>query len=376
MQLTYHVTKACNLRCRYCYYADFPTPRMTLETAVRATDQVLGLGHDHLGVTFFGGEPLICKEMICQLVPEIERRAAAANISVNFKIPTNGVLLDEEFLTFCESHAIFISLSIDGDEEAQRDRIGIDGASSFFAASQALKLLARRATTFATYSVVTPRNVGRLSDSIAALYGGGSRILITAIDYTAPWTAHDLRLLKKEYKKLGTFYETETRAGRHFYLSAFDSKIAAHTRPDNGEDTVCRIGINQLSVAPDGTYFPCIQFVERPEFAVGHVSRGIDLKKCEEFFSCSVGADPACGDCGIAKRCSHHCACVSLASSGTLHAVPPIVCEHERILTPIADAVAHRLYRRRTPLFINKHYNPDYELLHSLEDLLVNTREE
>ncbi|MCE9611947.1 MAG: 4Fe-4S cluster-binding domain-containing protein [Chthoniobacter sp.] len=376
MQLTFHVTKACNLRCRYCYYASFPAPKMGLETALRATDQTLALGHRHLGVTFFGGEPLLCKELIRQLVPAIKERCGGAGVSVNFKIPTNGLLLDAAFLQFCEEHAIFLSLSMDGDEEAQSDRVAPNGDASFQAAKKALHLLAVRATAFATYSVITPRNVSRLAQSLQALYQWGSRILITALDYSAPWTHQDLGLLQREYERLAEFYFTKTKAGHHFYMSAFDSKIAAHTRPDNDGDTVCRIGINQLSVAPDGTYFPCIQFVERSEFAVGHVSEGIDLQKCERLFSGSIAAEPSCGSCGIATRCSSHCACVSLASTGTLHGVPPIVCEHERVLTPIADAVAARLYRRRVPLFINKHYNPDYDLLRTVEAVVVNNQRE
>lgn len=371
MQLTFHVTKACNLRCHYCYYRDFPAGRMSRETALAATEQVLGLGDPHLGVTFFGGEPLLAKELIRELVPEIESLCARRGVTVNFKIPTNGLLLDDPFLEFCERHGVFISLSIDGDAAGSRDRVRPNGADGFAGIDDALRLLARRATTFATYSVVTPRNVPDLAGSMQFLYGRGSRILITALDYGADWSRKDLAVLEREYKKLADFYIAETQRGRHFYLSAFDAKILAHTRPDDGSDTVCRIGINQLSVAPDGTYFPCIQFVERPEMAVGHVAHGIDMNGCQRFFGCSHAATPECAGCGIADRCSHHCACVSWQATGTLNGVPPIICEHERILMPIADSVARRLFRKRDPLFINKHYNPDYDLLRMIEEVVV-----
>jgi uncharacterized protein len=376
MQLTYHVTKACNLRCRYCYYADFPSPRVSLETALRATDQVLALGKEHLAVTFFGGEPLLCKDLIRELVPEIQARCSARGISVNFKIPTNGLLLDEPFLDFCEQHAVFISLSLDGDAYSQADRIRLDGTNSFPQAVRALQALAERGAAFATYSVVTPRNAGRLAHSIQCLYGWGSRILITALDYSAEWMRKDLGILEREYRKLADFYVAETLAQRHFYLSAFDAKILAYTRPDTGEDTVCRIGVNQLSVAPDGTYYPCVQFVERPEFAVGDVEGGIDMEKCRELFGCSTGSDPACSGCGIVDRCSHHCACISFQNTGRLNGIPPIVCEHERVLIPIADSVARRLFRRRAPLFVNKHYNPDYDLLRTLEAVVLSGEKE
>lgn len=370
MQLTLHVTKACNLRCRYCYYRDFPAGRMTFDTAMRATEQVLALGHDHLGITFFGGEPLLAKDLIRELAPEIQARCAERNVSVNFKVPTNGVLLDAAFLEFAERHGVFISLSVDGDAFGNADRIGIGGSETSEAVSKALDLLASKATTFATYSVVTPRNAGHLAESVRYLHRRGSRILITALDYSGEWTRRDLLVLERQYKRLAKFYIEETRSGRHFFLSAFDAKILAHTRPDDDGDTVCRMGINQLSVTPNGTYFPCIQFVERPEFAVGDVGRGLDHAKCRALFQCTNGSAPECAECGIADRCSHHCACVSWQTTGTLDGIAPIQCEHERVLMPVADAVARRLYRKRDPLFINKHYNPDYDLLRTVEAIV------
>jgi hypothetical protein len=55
--------------------------------------------------------------------------------------------------------------------------------------------------------------------------------------------------------------------------------------------------------------------------------------------------------------------------------VPPVLCEHECLLTPIADAVARRLFRRRAPLFVQKHYNPHYDLLTALEDVALERSE-
>jgi uncharacterized protein len=370
MQLTFHLTKGCNLRCRYCYYTDFSPVHMHAETALRATEQVLALGHTHLGVTFFGGEPLLCKDMIRSLVPEIQHRCQAAGATANFKIPTNGLLLDDDFIQFCEEHAVFISLSIDGDEQAQRERVRADGQDSFVAVRRALERLVEQATTFATYSVVTPHNVGSLAGSIRNLYAWGSRILITALDYSGAWTRRDLDTLEKQYRDLADFYVTETLARQHFYLSPFDAKILAHTRPDSGADAACHAGINRLSVAPDGSYFPCVQFVERPEFAVGHVSTGIDAEKCRNLFGCSLPSQESCTGCGINSRCTQGCACVRLQTTGSLHHFPPVLCEHERLLTPIADAVARKLYRRRAPVFVNKNYNPEYNLLRTVEDLV------
>jgi uncharacterized protein len=55
-------------------------------------------------------------------------------------------------------------------------------------------------------------------------------------------------------------------------------------------------------------------------------------------------------------------------TTGAIDEIPPILCETEKLLIPIVDELAAKLYRLRSPLFIQKHYNPIYPLLSFLED--------
>lgn len=50
--------------------------------------------------------------------------------------------------------------------------------------------------------------------------------------------------------------------------------------------------------------------------------------------------------------------------------VAPAVCAHERIVLPIADKLASRLFATRNALFIQKHYNADFPFLSLLEEEL------
>jgi uncharacterized protein len=49
--------------------------------------------------------------------------------------------------------------------------------------------------------------------------------------------------------------------------------------------------------------------------------------------------------------------------------VPAVLCEHERMVLPVADRLAGRLYERRNAMFLQRHYNPDFPVLSFLEDL-------
>lgn len=372
MQLTLHLTLACNLRCTYCYYRDFAPGEMTLATALAAADLALDRTADHLAVTFFGGEPLLAAELICELVPRIRHRALARGKVATFKLPTNGHRLDDRLLAFFEQNAVFVSLSIDGDAAANHHRRTADGADAFAPTLAALRRLARDATTFATYSVVTPHNAAHLDAAMRFLHAEGARILVSALDHGAAWTPAALRALGRAYRRLGDFYTAEVEAGRPLYLSPFDAKIEAHTRPDP-LGAGCSAGLTQLSVAPDGALYPCVQFVEHPEHRIGHVDTGLDpgaLAPLEPH----ADPDEPCADCGIRDRCGRDCACVRYQSEGDPAALSALVCAHERLLTPIADRVARRLYRRRVPLFVQKHYNPAYDRLRALEAVIEAAR--
>jgi uncharacterized protein len=49
--------------------------------------------------------------------------------------------------------------------------------------------------------------------------------------------------------------------------------------------------------------------------------------------------------------------------------VPDLLCAHERLLLPIVDRAAGRLFRERSPMFVQKHYNQAYPLASLLDDL-------
>ena len=56
-------------------------------------------------------------------------------------------------------------------------------------------------------------------------------------------------------------------------------------------------------------------------------------------------------------------------TTGSIDTISPKLCATERILIPIVDRMGESLYRRRAPLFIQKHYNPVYPLISFFEDL-------
>ena len=214
---------------------------------------------------------------------------------------------------------------------------------------------------------VSPATVPAFADSVRWLRDLGVRYLIPSLDHAAAWTDADLRALRRAYRRLGRAYLDDHRRGRKFWFAAFDKRIAARIHPELG--CSCRLGRRQISVAPDGTLYPCVQFVGHPEWSIGSVEGGLDEARREALFCRNEAPKPSCAGCALEGRCHNRCACLNFQTTGGLETVPPILCEHERILQPLCDELAATLYAERNPLFLRQHYDPAFPILSILEDL-------
>jgi uncharacterized protein len=362
MHITLHVTDRCNLRCRYCYAA--PGERdMTFETARKAVELLATSAN--CGVVFFGGEPLLRRELIVEVLEWCGRHDPTR---FHYKVTTNGTLLDEEMLDVAERTGLQIALSHDGTREAHDlNRVDAAGRGTFEALEGKLRLLLERRPYSPIMMVVTPETVGRLAAGVRHLRERGVRYIICSLNHAGRWDDRSLRTLRKQYLKLENWYLDALGQGQKIYFSPFDKRIATHI---SGRDTSsCRVGRRQISVAPDGTLYPCVQFAGTGRYPIGTVDEGVRHDLLAEVSSLTERDKPECGDCALLGRCHNKCGCLNMQVTGDPGRVPPILCEHERLIFPIVDRVAEKLYARRDPLFIQRHYNPLFPVLSFLEDI-------
>lgn len=80
----------CNMECHYCYSRGKRIPGMTMETGKKVVDWLESVGCRVLA--YMGGEPLVRKDFILELTEY------ATSKGFFVYLPTNGLLLDEEFI--------------------------------------------------------------------------------------------------------------------------------------------------------------------------------------------------------------------------------------------------------------------------------------
>jgi uncharacterized protein len=368
LDLSLHLTARCNLRCRYCYESTHQGGDMTVETARAAVDLGVDITQREtpawpVEIVFFGGEPLLRRDLIAETVRYCRQVSRKTSRRFVFHMPTNGLLLDEAFLTGEDTREIQVALSIDGTPSAHdANRVDAVGRASFGTVARAAELLLRHQPDAQAQMVVTPFTARWLAASVKCLHSMGFRSIVSTLDHGAKWELRHFRTLEHQYELVADWYYQAYADGTAVRFSPFDHKIQSHIRPDRGHLAQCHLGQRQISVAPNGRLYPCVQFVDDGEgdaWAIGDVRTGLDEAARARLRDLSTEDPPECLECAIRPRCMHSCGCQNKQTTGRLERVSPIVCAHEQTVLPVADRVAERLYGERNGLFIATHYGGD-----------------
>jgi uncharacterized protein len=375
MHFTLHLTTGCNLRCRYCYAPRSVREDMSEEVVDRAVDLAAELDPANAGIVFFGGEPLLRRDLVERALCRCDRLQREGHGRFHFKLTTNGTLLDEPFIEQATRSGLHLALSLDGPQAVHdRHRRTAAGEGSFARVQAVVPALLRHQPHAAALLVVTPETAASYASAVDWLFAQGFRYVIASLHYAGAWSEETVTQLGRQYRRIARLYERRTLRGEKIYFSPFEKKLATHIQGPEAACQRCHFGVRQLSVAPNGDLYPCVQFVQDGRsnggFAMGDVFRGIDRERQARLHAQSLRRSDACRNCALESRCEHRCSCLNWQATGAVDAVPASLCATEQVLVPIVDRLGERLWARRAPLFVQKHYNAAYPFISGLEDLV------
>lgn len=142
-QVIVKVVERCNLACSYCYYFEGgdqsyknKPPIMSLETARELADflaqGVADLGLRAVAIALHGGEPFLLKPALLDGICTVLRERLEGICELSIDAQTNGTVMNEALLAVVRKHAIQVSFSVDGLEQAHdRERRDHRGRGSF-----------------------------------------------------------------------------------------------------------------------------------------------------------------------------------------------------------------------------------------------------
>jgi uncharacterized protein len=342
--LCLHIAHDCNLGCKYCFAeeGEYHGRRalMSFEVGKKALDFLIASSGErrNLEVDFFGGEPLMNWQVVKDLVAYGRSQEEAHNKRFRFTLTTNGVLLNDEIMDFCNREMSNVVLSLDGRRQVN-DRMRPTrggGKSSYdvivpkfqkFARSRAGKDYYVRGT-FTRYNLDFAEDVKHFADL------GFDQMSIEPVvaDPQEPYAIReeDLPRILTEYDRLAVEYIKRKKEGRgfqffHFMLDLDQGPCVAKRLSG------CGSGTEYLAVTPWGDFYPCHQFVGQEEFLMGNVDTGITRTDIRDGFKlCNVYAKEKCRQCFARFYCSGGCAANSQHFHGSITDAYDIGCEMQK----------------------------------------------
>ena len=153
----------CNLRCRYCFYADIAENRdiastgimkeETADTVIERIAEVLG-ERGTANISFQGGEPTVAG--LDYFIHFVEKMKAYSEIRVNYSLQTNATLITEEWARFFHENSFLIGVSLDGYKlNTDQFRFDAEHNSVFERIMDSIKLLRKYRVEFNILTVVT-----------------------------------------------------------------------------------------------------------------------------------------------------------------------------------------------------------------------------
>lgn len=342
-----HVAHDCNLRCEYCFAGtgDFGGDRslMDLEVGKQAIRFVLSKsGHrKHCEVDFFGGEPLVNYRVVKELVDFGRKAAEEAGKTIKFTLTTNAVLLDKQVREFLEANDISVVLSLDGRQEVNDQmRPYADGSGSYGLVAENIKAFVAEQTNPSPFAVgtyyyvrgtYTHHNLDFDQDVLHLAELGCRQISVEPV-VAGPEAHHafreeDLPVLASSYERLAEEYLARRGSPAEFNFFHFNLELGkGPCLPKRLSG--CGAGYEYLAVSPDGTLYPCHQFVGKDEFKVGDVFSGtVNLELAKKFRASHVYNKPECRRCWARFFCGGGCHAAAHNFNGDLRKPYKLGCQ-------------------------------------------------
>jgi radical SAM protein with 4Fe4S-binding SPASM domain len=268
LSVLWDLTYRCNMKCKHCLNDDSYSIN---EIGINDVKHILTeLKKEKVfSINFSGGEPLLRKDLLDIL--EI-----ASEMNFGIRLSTNGLLLDNDFLTKLKNLDVYcIQISLDGLEDTHNEFRGVKGG--YKKAVESLRLCSENGFYTTMSTMIIKQNLHEISDliKIAVSLGVSSFKLNSFMpvgrgrksSQQLHVSKDELRDLCKELsshsKKYGGLINLQLNPLFPWLLENNYSKPLI--RGINSETRIrCSAGQTNLVISPDGTVYSCPYLTQFP----------------------------------------------------------------------------------------------------------------
>lgn len=324
--ITFIVTKDCQLACKYCYLVGKnEKERMSWETAKAAIDYILSHESDFPEASvvwdFIGGEPFLEIELIDRICDYLKTEMFRLNHhwfdSYRFSFSTNGINYHtdrvQQFIAKNHTH-LSIGITIDGTR-AKHDlnRIwkgsGLPERGSYDDVVRNIPLWLSQFPGAGTKVTISSADIPYICESVLHLYSLGIHEVNINCVFEDVWHEGDDKLFEDQLMQLadaiidGGWYQD-------YACSFFSEHIGKPLDPVLENQNWCGAG-KMLSVDAAGNFYPCTRFAayslrSKEPLIIGNIRDGIDKNKLRPFLTLdrTTQSPRECLDCEVASGCA------------------------------------------------------------------------
>lgn len=366
--ITFIVTKDCQLACKYCYLVGKnDKERMSWDVAKAAVDYILGheadFTEDSVIWDFIGGEPFLEIDLIDRICDYIKVEQYRRNHhwfnSYRFSFSTNGINYDcdkvQKFIGKNRNH-LSIGITIDGTKEKHDlNRIWKGSGpekGSYDDVVRNIPLWLKQFPSGGTKVTISSADIPYIKDSVLHLYSLGIHEVNINCVFENVWRDGDDALFEDQLVQLadsiidGEYY-------KYYTCSFFTETIGKPMSCDVDNQNWCGAG-KMLSVDAAGNFYPCTRFAQyslrsKKAWIIGNIHDGIDKNKLRPFLAldrCSQSSRE-CLECDVASGCAW---CqgenYDAADTPTIYQRATAICQMHKARVRANNYYWNRLYRK------------------------------
>ncbi|MGM9868261.1 MAG: radical SAM peptide maturase, CXXX-repeat target family [Sodaliphilus sp.] len=323
--ITFIVTKDCQLACKYCYLVGKNSKeRMSWETAKASIDYILQrpdvFPEKNVIWDFIGGEPFLEIDLIDKICDYIKSEMYRLNHpwfdSYRFSITTNGInYSNEKVQKFINKniHHLSITITIDGTKTKHNFNRIWKGEGpekgSYDDVVKNIPLWMKQFPESSTKVTISSADIPYISESVIHIYSLGISNVNINVVFEDVWEDGDDLIFEEQLIQLankiidGEYY-------KDYYCSFFSEIIGKPLDKVKDNQNWCGAG-KMLSIDAAGNFYPCTRFAayslrSKKPIIIGNVNDGIDENKLRPFLTLDrcTQSRQECIDCEVASGCA------------------------------------------------------------------------
>lgn len=364
--ITFIVTKDCQLACKYCYLVGKNVQeRMSWDTAKSFIDMVLenqtDFPEESVVWDFIGGEPFLEIDLIDKICDYLKVRMYELDHhwfnSYRFSFSTNGINYHtqavQNFIKKNRDH-LSIGITIDGTKKKHDlNRVyKITENGSYEDVVRNIPLWLEQFPEAGTKVTISSPDIPYISESVLHLFSLGIHQVNINVVFEDVWQEGDDLLFEKQLIHLADemIYNSYYK---DFACSFFTESIGKPLDPEFDNQNWCGAG-RMLAVDAKGILYPCTRFAqyslrEKKAWVIGNIQDGIDKNKLRPFLSLdrTTQTNNECLNCEIASGCAW---CqgenYDAAESPTIYQRSIAICKMHKARVRANNYYWNKLYRK------------------------------